>query len=105
MAPKYSKLVSLSAAALLVFVAVPACSKEEKAQKAEKAGPTSAAGTPSVQATGETAATPADEPETVVFEVTGPGSALTIDLVPSAVGPRAAVQRAAAVPEHHHHHP
>jgi outer membrane receptor protein involved in Fe transport len=82
MTAMHSKLVSLSAAALLVFLAVPACSKEEKAQKAP---PSSAASATSAQATDETPTTtaPAGKAETVVFEVTGTGSALTIDLVPS----------------------
>ncbi|MGO4446840.1 MmpS family transport accessory protein [Mycobacterium sp. 2YAF39] len=78
----HAKLVALSAAALTVFFAVPACSPEEKAQKAP---PSSAASATSAQATDEspTPATTGGKPETVVFEVTGTGSALTIDLVPS----------------------
>lgn len=78
----HAKLVALSAAALTVFFAVPACSKEEKAQKAP---PSSAASATSAQATDESPTTAAagGKPETVVFEVTGTGSALTIDLVPS----------------------
>ncbi len=82
MASTYSKLASLSAAALLVFIAAPACAKEERAQKAP---PSSAASATSAEATAETPATTAaaGKPETVVFEVTGTGSALTIDLVPS----------------------
>ena len=82
MTSTHSKLVALSAATLLVFLAVPACSKEERAQKAP---PSSAASATSAQATDEasTTTTPAGKAETVVFEVTGTGSALTIDLVPS----------------------
>lgn len=79
----YSKLASLSVAAVLVFAAVPACSKEEPAQKA---GTKSAAGATTSQASGEAPATSAAKsgnPETVVFEVTGEGKATTIDLVPA----------------------
>ena len=83
MAARYSKLASLSAAALLVVIAAPACSKEEKAQQKTGSGPS----TTSAQATATddtpTTTAPAGKPETVVFEVTGTGSALTIDLVPS----------------------
>jgi Mycobacterium membrane protein len=83
MASTCSKPVSLLAAVLLVLVAAPACSKEDTAQKA---GPSSAAGkSAGTSATDEapTTTTPGGKPETVVFEVTGTGSALTIDLVPS----------------------
>jgi Mycobacterium membrane protein len=82
MASTHSKFVSLSAAALLVLIAVPACSKEEKAQKA---APASASKTSGEATTVESPTTTpaAGKPETVVFEVTGTGSATTIDLVPS----------------------
>ncbi|MDT5217292.1 MAG: hypothetical protein QOK18_5531 [Mycobacterium sp.] len=86
MSSKYSTLLSLSAAMLVVFVVVPACAKSN----APKTGPTSAA---SSEASGTTAVEPTDSTTTstteagkaspVVFEVTGSGSALTIDTVPS----------------------
>jgi hypothetical protein len=81
MASTLSKLLSLSAAALLVFVAVPACSKEEKAQKAAPASASKSSGGATVESPTTTPA--AGKPETVVFEVTGTGTATTIDLVPS----------------------
>jgi hypothetical protein len=82
MTSTHSKFASLFAAALLIFVAVPACSKADRAQKAP---PPSSASASSAQVTDETptTTTAAGKPETVVFEVTGTGSALTIDLVPS----------------------
>jgi len=71
---------------LVVFIAVPACTKSD----APKTDPTSAA---SSEASSTTAAAPTDSTTTstteagktssVVFEVTGSGSALTIDTVPS----------------------
>lgn len=72
---------------LVVFVAVPACAKSD----APKAGTSSAASsqasstTSAAEATDTTTTTTteAGTPSTVVFEVTGSGSALTIDLVPS----------------------
>lgn len=82
MISKCARLGSLFVAAVVVFAAVPACSKDEPAQKA---GTKSAAGTSTAQTTGEAPTTSAasGKPETVVFEVTGTGNALTIDLVPS----------------------
>jgi Mycobacterium membrane protein len=78
---KRSTAPALSAALLVVLVAAPACSKSD----APKPGPTSAATTSSAEATSTTApsTTSAGKPETVVFEVTGSGQALTVDLVPS----------------------
>lgn len=81
MAPKHSKLVSLIAAALLVLFVAPACAKEDKAQKAPPAS--SAASATSAQGTVEGPTTAAGKPETVVFEVTGTGTALTIDTDPA----------------------
>ena len=82
MSSKHSTLVGLSAALLVVFAAVPACTKSD----APKAGTTSAASTTSAAEpadTSPTTTTPTGKPETVVFEVTGSGEALTIDTVPA----------------------
>jgi Mycobacterium membrane protein len=76
-----SKLL-LSAAVLVVFVAVPACAKSD----APKNGPTSTAASATAPAPTEsiaTSTTATGKPSTVVFEVTGTGSALTIDIVPA----------------------
>jgi Mycobacterium membrane protein len=81
-----SKLL-LSAALLVVFVAVPACAKSD----APKNGPTATAtsttatSTTAPEPTGATttSTTVAGNALTVVFEVTGSGSALTIDTVPA----------------------
>jgi hypothetical protein len=76
-----SKLL-LSAALLVVCVAMPACAKSD----APTNGPTSTAiSTTAAEPTGSTttSTTAAGKTATVVFEVTGSGSALTIDTVPS----------------------
>jgi hypothetical protein len=76
-----SKLL-LSAAVLVIFVAVPACAKSD----APKNGPTSTATSATVPAPTESttaSTTVAGKASTVVFEVTGSGSALTIDTVPA----------------------
>jgi hypothetical protein len=76
-----SKLL-LSAALLVVFVAVPACAKSD----APKNGPTATATSapaPELTESTTTSTTVAGKTSTVVFEVTGSGSALTIDTVPS----------------------
>jgi hypothetical protein len=86
MASKYSKLVSVFAAVLVVLVAAPACSKSSDSKSNEQQKPDkTAASTPAATATEQTtpATSAAGGPETVVFEVTGTGSALTIDLVPA----------------------
>lgn len=81
MSSKYSTLVGLSAAMLVVFMAVPGCTKA----KAPKAGTTSAASTESSAAepTDATTTTPPGKAETVLFDVTGSGTAETIDIVPA----------------------
>ena len=87
MASKCSKLVSLLAALLLVLVAAPACAKssDEKSNAQQKPDAKAASSSTAATATEatDTETTAAGKPETVVFEVTGTGSALTIDLVPS----------------------
>lgn len=91
MASTYSKVGPLAATLLVVFGAVPACSTSTEsggAPSAESSGAASAApaagggkmdGAPKQEAP----ATSAQGADTVVFEVTGTGSAMTIDLVPS----------------------
>jgi hypothetical protein len=85
MASTYSKLVSLSAAALLVLFA-PACSKSSDSKSNDQQKPDkTAASTSAATATQQTApaTSAAGKTEAVVFEVTGTGEALTIDLVPA----------------------
>lgn len=90
----YTRLGSVVVSALLLFGAAPACSKSNDAPAADSsaasAEQTPAAGDKVAAGTGEaspttTAPTSAAEAagDTVVFEVTGTGTATTIDLVPA----------------------
>lgn len=75
------------AAALLLVVAVPACSKSgEPAPTAVSPSATESSPPETTSAAGKTQAAPtsaAGGGDTVVFEVTGTGAATTIDLVPA----------------------
>jgi hypothetical protein len=78
---RYSRL-AIAGAALVVLAGVPACSKSD----APKPTPTSQASTTEADTSTSstaTSTTAAGKPETVVFEVSGSGTATTIDLVPS----------------------
>lgn len=91
----YMRLGSAAAAALLLLAAVPACSKSGEPPAAQPSGAeSSSAPAPGVgdKVAEPSAAAPAPTGEagaedgtgdTVVFEVTGTGSATTIDLVPA----------------------
>lgn len=95
MASAYSRVGSLAAALLLVFVTVPACSKSsepspseasssESEPSASSSKPSTAGGKTDAAPTGKAPPTTAEDAgDTVVFEVTGTGTALTIDIVPT----------------------
>jgi hypothetical protein len=70
----------LAVVAVVVLVAVPSCAKLGSSKPTATEGPVS---TEASSTSAETSTTPAGKPETVVFEVSGSGTATTIDLVPS----------------------
>lgn len=99
MASTYSKVGSLAAALLLALGALPACSTSSESGAASSSASPSAGAAASAAGGGKMDGSPKEEApatsaqgtgttsaqgdDTVVFEVTGTGTAMTIDLVPS----------------------
>jgi hypothetical protein len=76
-------LLSTTATLLVVLAGAPACAKSDAPKSGSSSTPVTSAtsAVPSTKST--TTATATGTPETVIFEVTGTGSATTIDLVPA----------------------
>lgn len=77
----HSRLLTLTAATLLVVASASACGKSPAPSPAGSAASTASSATSVAEPTSSSPAMGASS--TVVFEVTGSGKALTIDLVPS----------------------